>query len=56
MAHNKAAEEFLPRGHYPGHRGQDIKHEDPDGAIYNIMLNEACSSGCGSFIDTIPNR
>ncbi len=23
-----------------------------DGAIYNIMLNEACSSGCGSFIET----
>ena len=23
-----------------------------DGAIYHIMLNEACSSGCGSFIET----
>ena len=23
-----------------------------DRAIYNIMLNEACSSGCGSFIET----
>jgi activator of 2-hydroxyglutaryl-CoA dehydratase len=23
-----------------------------DGAIYSIMLNEACSSGCGSFIET----
>ena len=23
-----------------------------DNAIYNIMLNEACSSGCGSFIET----
>ena len=23
-----------------------------DGAIYNIMLNEACSSGCGSFLET----
>ena len=23
-----------------------------DGAISNIMLNEACSAGCGSFIET----
>ena len=23
-----------------------------NGAIDNIMLNEACSSGCGSFIET----
>ena len=23
-----------------------------DNAIYNIMLNEACSSGCGSFLET----
>ena len=23
-----------------------------DGIIDNIMLNEACSSGCGSFIET----
>ena len=22
-----------------------------DGVIHNIMLNEACSSGCGSFIE-----
>lgn len=33
--------------------GQDIKCFDvADGAINNIMLNEACSSGCGSFIQT----
>jgi hypothetical protein len=23
----------------------------PDGAITSIRLNEACSSGCGSFLD-----
>ena len=27
-----------------------------NGAIDNIMLNEACSSGCGSFIETFANR
>ena len=31
--------------------GQDIKcFKIRDGAIDNIFLNEACSSGCGSFI------
>ena len=24
-----------------------------DGAVDSIMLNEACSSGCGSFIETL---
>jgi len=54
MAHYKAADEFwhgvdfiLDIG------GQDMKcMRIKDGAIYNIMLNEACSSGCGSFIET----
>lgn len=33
--------------------GQDMKcFSIKDGAIDNIMLNEACSSGCGSFIET----
>ena len=33
--------------------GQDIKcFKIRGGAIDNIMLNEACSSGCGSFIET----
>ena len=27
-------------------------HEIKNGVIDSIMLNEACSSGCGSFIDT----
>lgn len=33
--------------------GQDIKcFKIHNGAIDNIMLNEACSSGCGSFLET----
>ncbi|MDR3177758.1 MAG: acyl-CoA dehydratase activase-related protein, partial [Campylobacteraceae bacterium] len=33
--------------------GQDMKYvRIKDGAIDSIMLNEACSSGCGSFIET----
>ncbi len=54
MAHYKAASEFkegvdfiLDIG------GQDMKcMKIKDGAIYNIMLNEACSAGCGSFLET----
>ena len=33
--------------------GQDMKSmKIEDGVIDNILLNEACSSGCGSFIET----
>ena len=33
--------------------GQDIKcFKVKDGSIDSIMLNEACSSGCGSFLET----
>ena len=33
--------------------GQDMKYiKIKNGAIDSIMLNEACSSGCGSFIET----
>ncbi len=36
--------------------GQDIKcFKIKNEAIDNIMLNEACSSGCGSFIQTFAN-
>jgi len=54
MAHYKAAEEFLPGVEFIlDIGGQDMKcMRIRDGAIYNIMLNEACSSGCGSFIET----
>ncbi|MBR0596728.1 2-hydroxyacyl-CoA dehydratase [Sinanaerobacter chloroacetimidivorans] len=54
MAHYKAAEEFQPGVDFIlDIGGQDMKcMKIKDGAIYNIMLNEACSSGCGSFIET----
>lgn len=53
IAHYKAAEFFLPGVEFLlDIGGQDMKcltmH---DGAISNIQLNEACSSGCGSFLD-----
>ena len=33
--------------------GQDMKCiRIKDGAVDNVMLNEACSSGCGSFLET----
>ena len=36
--------------------GQDMKCiKLKNGAVDNIMLNEACSSGCGSFIETFAN-
>ncbi len=54
IAHYKAAEEFLPGVEFIlDIGGQDMKcMKIKDRAIYNIMLNEACSSGCGSFIET----
>ncbi|MGI6210990.1 MAG: acyl-CoA dehydratase activase-related protein [Anaerovoracaceae bacterium] len=54
MAHYKAASEFLPGVDFIlDIGGQDMKcMKIKDGAIYNIMLNEACSAGCGSFLET----
>ncbi|MBQ6621654.1 MAG: 2-hydroxyacyl-CoA dehydratase [Mogibacterium sp.] len=54
MAHYKAAEEFLPGVSFIlDIGGQDMKcMKIKDHAINSIMLNEACSSGCGSFIET----
>ncbi|MDD4583835.1 MAG: acyl-CoA dehydratase activase, partial [Eubacteriales bacterium] len=54
IAHYKAAEEFMPGVDFIlDIGGQDMKCiRIRDNAIYNIMLNEACSSGCGSFIET----
>ncbi len=54
IAHYKAAKSFLPDVDFIlDIGGQDMKCiKIKDGAIYNIMLNEACSSGCGSFIET----
>jgi predicted CoA-substrate-specific enzyme activase len=54
IAHYKAAEHFLPGVDFIlDIGGQDMKClRIKDGAIDSILLNEACSSGCGSFIDT----
>ncbi|HEX2946609.1 MAG TPA: acyl-CoA dehydratase activase-related protein [Clostridia bacterium] len=54
IAHYKAAEHFLPGVDFIlDIGGQDMKcMQIKDGVIDNIMLNEACSSGCGSFIET----
>lgn len=54
VAHYKAAEAFLPGVDFIlDIGGQDMKClKIKNGAIESIMLNEACSSGCGSFIET----
>ncbi len=54
MAHFKAALHFNPDVDFIiDIGGQDIKcFKVKSGAIDSIMLNEACSSGCGSFIET----
>ncbi len=54
IAHYTAAKEFLPNvTSIVDIGGQDMKYiRMKNGAIDNIMLNEACSSGCGSFIET----
>ena len=54
IAHYTAAKEFMPNvTSIVDIGGQDMKYiRMKNGAIDNIMLNEACSSGCGSFIET----
>lgn len=54
MAHFTAAKYFNPHVDFIlDIGGQDIKcFKVKDNAIDSIMLNEACSSGCGSFIET----
>ncbi len=54
IAHYTAAKYFLPAVDFIlDIGGQDIKcFRIRGGAIDSIMLNEACSSGCGSFIET----
>jgi predicted CoA-substrate-specific enzyme activase len=54
VAHYKAAEFFQPGVDFIlDIGGQDMKClRIKDGVIDSIMLNEACSSGCGSFIET----
>ncbi|MCI8474047.1 MAG: 2-hydroxyglutaryl-CoA dehydratase [Oscillospiraceae bacterium] len=54
MAHYKAAAHFNPHVDFIiDIGGQDMKcFKIRNGAVDSIMLNEACSSGCGSFIET----
>lgn len=54
IAHYKAADAFLPGVDFIlDIGGQDMKClKIKKGVIDSIMLNEACSSGCGSFIET----
>jgi predicted CoA-substrate-specific enzyme activase len=54
VAHFTAANYFLPGVNLVlDIGGQDMKClKIRDGVIEEIMLNEACSSGCGSFIET----
>lgn len=54
MAHFRAAQHFMPNVDFIiDIGGQDIKcFKIENGVISNIFLNEACSSGCGSFLQT----
>ena len=54
IAHYTAAKQFQPDvTSIVDIGGQDMKYiKMKNGVIDNIMLNEACSSGCGSFIET----
>ncbi|HPL54310.1 MAG TPA: acyl-CoA dehydratase activase-related protein [Bacillota bacterium] len=57
IAHYKAAGFFCPGIDFIlDIGGQDMKClKIRDGVIESILLNEACSSGCGSFLDTFAN-
>ena len=54
IAHYTAAKKFLPKvTSIIDIGGQDMKYiKLKNNTIDNIMLNEACSSGCGSFLET----
>lgn len=57
MAHFTAAKKFMPNVDFIiDIGGQDIKcFKIEHNVISNIFLNEACSSGCGSFLQTFAN-
>ncbi|MCH5207485.1 MAG: 2-hydroxyacyl-CoA dehydratase [Oscillospiraceae bacterium] len=57
MAHYKAADRILPGAEFIlDIGGQDMKcMRVKNGEIESILLNEACSSGCGSFIENFAN-
>lgn len=54
MAHFTAAKHFYPEVDFIiDIGGQDIKcFTIKDGTVDSVILNEACSSGCGSFLET----
>ncbi|MCL2406881.1 MAG: acyl-CoA dehydratase activase-related protein, partial [Defluviitaleaceae bacterium] len=54
VAHYRAAAEFEPNVDFIlDIGGQDMKAiHVKNGIIENVLLNEACSAGCGSFIET----
>mgnify|MGYP001036696232 CR=1 FL=1 len=54
VAHFTAAKHFMPEVEFViDIGGQDIKcFQIRNGAVDSIYLNEACSSGCGSFLQT----
>ena len=54
VAHLRGSQELVPDVEFIlDIGGQDMKcMQVRDGVIEHIMLNEACSSGCGSFIET----
>ena len=57
VAHFTAAQHFMPNVDFViDIGGQDMKcFKIEHGAISDIYLNEACSSGCGSFLQTFAN-
>lgn len=57
VAHLTGAKKFMPDVEFIiDIGGQDIKcFKVHNGTIDNIFLNEACSSGCGSFLQTFAN-
>lgn len=54
IAHFTAAKHFYPEVDFIiDIGGQDMKcFTIQDGTVHSVILNEACSSGCGSFIET----
>ena len=58
VAHFTAAKTFLPNVDFViDIGGQDMKcFKIRNGAVDNIFLNEACSSGCGSFLQTFASN
>ena len=57
MAHYKAAQKLVPDVEFIlDIGGQDMKcMQVKNGEIESVLLNEACSSGCGSFIENFAN-